>query len=83
MVFDFESMTEQSKMTCFHKCLCPVKHIRHKNLPVKSGYTKKTGESFKPKHFDWILSLLVLIIRLKVFLSSVAYWKPTIFVLDF
>ena len=47
MVFDSESVTEQSKMACCHKYSCPVKHIRHKNLPVKSVYTKKAGEYFK------------------------------------
>ena len=47
MVFDFEIVTEQSKMVCFRKYSCPVKHIVHKNLPVKSVYTKKAGEYFK------------------------------------
>ena len=47
MAFDFERMTEQSKMACFHIGSCPVKHIRHKNLPVKSVYTTKAGEYFK------------------------------------
>ena len=47
MAFDFESVIDQSKKACFHKCSCPLKHIRHKNLPVKSVYTKKTGEYFK------------------------------------
>ena len=47
MAFDFEKVTDQSKKPCFHKCSYPVKHIRHKNLPVKSVYTKKTGEYSK------------------------------------
>ena len=45
MALDFESVTDQSKKACFHKCSCPVKHIRYKNLPVKSVYTKKTGDT--------------------------------------
>ena len=46
MVFDFESVTGQLEKACFHKCSCPVKYIRHKELPVTSVYTKKTGEYF-------------------------------------
>ena len=46
MVFDLESVTEQSKIACFHKYSCLVKCIIHKNLPVKSAYTKK-AEYFK------------------------------------
>ena len=47
MVFDFESVTEQSKMSSFHKYSCSVKHIRHKNLLVNSVYTKKAHECIK------------------------------------
>ena len=47
MVFDFESVRDQSKKPCFQKCSCPVKHIWHKNLSVKSVYTKETWEYFK------------------------------------
>ena len=47
MVFDFESVTEQSKMSCFDKYSCSVKQIRHKNLPFNSVYTKKAHEYIK------------------------------------
>lgn len=47
MVFDFEIVTEQSKMSSFHKYSCSVKHIRHKNLLVNSVYTKKAHECIK------------------------------------
>ena len=39
-------------MACFHKCSYPAKHVRHKNLPVNSVYTEKTGEYFKQEYFD-------------------------------
>ena len=47
MVFDFVSVTVKSKMACLHKYSCLVKYIRHKNLPVKSVYTKTAREYFK------------------------------------
>ena len=35
MVFDFESVTEKSKMACFHKCSCPIKHVTCKVILYK------------------------------------------------